>query len=216
MVVPGTSDPWLAGLSKGATASGGDVAPLESPVLVPMKVEGDQLLAIKAYGLAGNTRNPRKADGPDGGSWYTSHKGGARNGIANYKVPINALVGVFLSDQAPNTTAAPSAMNFSPDGNVKNGVSYHTLFPQLKQVFFIGNGLDNGGGQQYIDVPYGATRLYLGVADSSKWADNEGAFEALVLKAGHAPEPGSLILMTVGGLGLTGFRLLRRRKTVAV
>ena len=32
VVVPGTSDPWLAGQPNGTTASGGDVAPNESPV----------------------------------------------------------------------------------------------------------------------------------------------------------------------------------------
>ena len=34
VTVPGTSDPWLAGMPDGSTASGGDIAPDQSPVEV--------------------------------------------------------------------------------------------------------------------------------------------------------------------------------------
>src|SRR6476660_6786538 len=33
-IVPGTSDPWLAGMPNGSPGTGGDSAPAESPVLV--------------------------------------------------------------------------------------------------------------------------------------------------------------------------------------
>jgi len=41
ITVPATADPWLAGMPNGTTADGGDVAPAESPVLIP----GRSLLA---------------------------------------------------------------------------------------------------------------------------------------------------------------------------
>ncbi len=46
LTVPGTSDPWLAGMTNGATASSGDVAPPQSPAEVVglSIVPGDQLL----------------------------------------------------------------------------------------------------------------------------------------------------------------------------
>ena len=49
--VPGTADPWLAGMPSGATASGGDVAPTQSPVLVSaLTVSAGARLSFSATG----------------------------------------------------------------------------------------------------------------------------------------------------------------------
>src|SRR5215470_10039393 len=42
--VPGTSNPWLAGMPEGTTAQAGDSAPAQSPVLVPLRLAAGQWL----------------------------------------------------------------------------------------------------------------------------------------------------------------------------
>ena len=68
--------------------------------------------------------------------------------------PINALVGVFLDDNAPNTTATPSQnLDFSTD----ESRNFTTLKPQLKQLFFIGDGLTDSGVPQNFVAPISGT-----------------------------------------------------------
>src|SRR5262249_4020262 len=51
VLVPGTSDPWLAGMPDGSTASMGDVAPAQSPALVPdLAVNAGDVLTFTAAG----------------------------------------------------------------------------------------------------------------------------------------------------------------------
>jgi hypothetical protein len=92
------------------------------------------------------------------------------NGIADVTAPINALVGVFLTDDAPNLTSAPSNLDFSTAASRDFG----TLKPELKQIFFIGDGLDSKGNKQNFVVPKGATRLYLATWDFYEWNNNDG------------------------------------------
>jgi hypothetical protein len=99
--VPGTSDPWLAGMPDGATASVIDSAPAQSPVLVPgLDLSGGGHLR---FVVSGNVSNgPRCAFlPPDGGDLF-SHDTGAENGIASVTAPINALVGIFLDAGRPD------------------------------------------------------------------------------------------------------------------
>lgn len=60
----------------------------------------------------------------------------------------------------------------------------HTLTPELGQVFYVGNG-QGGDGPLRFEVPDGATRLFLGIADGynfvgkpSYYGDNAGSFTA--------------------------------------
>jgi hypothetical protein len=92
------------------------------------------------------------------------------NGIADMKAPINALVGVFLGDGQPNTSAAPANLDFSSPGSR----DFLTLAPQVKQTFFIGDGTNSGGMKQGFVVPAGATRLYLATWDFYEWNNNAG------------------------------------------
>jgi hypothetical protein len=69
------------------------------------------------------------------------------------------LVGVFLADAEPHDPA-PGALNFSRHHN------FSSLSPQLGVVFFIGDGHTYHGQVQTFDVPDGASRLYLGLADA--------------------------------------------------
>ncbi len=196
ITVPGTADPYLAGLPDGATAKGGDTAPAQSPVLVQLIDfnPGDQLI-FSATGATSFTQSPPPADGtPDGSSFFSSE---AENNISGCNYPLNALIGVFLNHKPPVTPpgaspspapTAPPSLDFSPTGNVPGGVDYTKLSPQLRQIFFIGNGKTSGGTRQKITVPNGATRLFLANTDGVGWSNNTGSFRVQVTVAA-TPSP---------------------------
>jgi hypothetical protein len=203
LAVPGTSDPWLAGMPDGSTASLIDVAPAQSPVLVTgFNLSLGIPLTFSASGAVSNG-GCCPFEGPDGGS-IESHLTGAENGIANITAPINSLVGVFLDASQPNTSPAPATLDFT-----SIGVSFTSLAPGLKQVFFIGDGLTGTGSGtvQTVLIPDGATRLFLGTMDGFEWQNNIGAFTVTVAAV---PEPGTLLLFAVG---LTAAGIVRRRLT---
>jgi hypothetical protein len=185
VTVPGTSDPWLAGMPPGSTASGGDTAPAESPVetLGLTLLPGELLTFSATGGVANGSGIPLR--GPDG-SGFTPHREGAENGISDVVAPGNALMGIFLNANQPDLSTAPSSLDFRATGNVVGGVNYLSLSPVLKQVFFIGDGLTNDAATQTVVVPTGATRLFLGTMDGFRWSDNVGSFEVQVT-AGPAP-----------------------------
>jgi hypothetical protein len=88
------------------------------------------------------------------------------------------LVGVFIDDAEPRDPA-PTSLNLTSanDDNV--------IAPGPRQVFFIGDGQTATGQPQRFMVPAGATRLFLGFADSmgftgahATYGDNDGAIAA--------------------------------------
>jgi len=198
VAVPGTADPWLAGMPDGSTASLGDVAPAQSPVLVSglSLVPGSSLMFTVSGGVSYDPFAPITS--PDG-VIVDHHHTGAENGLSDVTVPANALMGVFLSPLQPNLSPAPGALDFSTPASR----DYGTLSPVLQQVFFIGDGLTSGGVRQQIQVPIGATRLFLGSMDGEGWYNNIGSFSVTVV-----PEPSIWALATVG----IGALLLRLRK----
>ncbi len=177
VVVPGTSDIWLAGMPDGSTASTGDVAPTHSPALVTgIGISPGDALAFRATGGVLHTGGcPPTCNDPDGGAFY-SHSPGDLNGISDVRAPINSLMGIFLSDEQPDLSAAPAALNFEV-----MGINFSSLAPELKQPFFIGDGLNGSGEMQQFIVPTGATRLYLGTMDGFGWYNNSGSFTVNVL-----------------------------------
>ncbi len=117
-VVPGTSNPWLAGVGAGGTdpASGSsyggeaaDVAPYQSPIHV---IDGFVVPgALIGWSATGTVGHPGNDSGPDG-SVVVSRVWGAQNGIPDIGVvPINALIGVF-------TGATPSVFVMGSSGTV--------------------------------------------------------------------------------------------------
>ncbi|MCC6729471.1 MAG: PEP-CTERM sorting domain-containing protein [Chthonomonadales bacterium] len=204
--VPGTSDPWLAGMPAGSTASSGDVAPAQSPVeVLGLTLVGGALLTFDATGSVSNTPSPSGLT-PDGGG-FVGHSAGDENGIANVVAPNNSLVGVFLDAGQPDLTPAPATLNF-----IGIGLDFVGLSPLLKQVFFIGDGVTSGSVAQQFTVPAGATRLYLGTMDGYGWYNNSGSFTVRV-SGGAAtpavPEPSPLAALACGGLVLGGLALRR-------
>lgn len=195
ITVAGESNPWLAGMPNGSTASFTDAAPAQSPVQVSgLSLIPGQTLNFSVTGAVSNTPFlPPPTATPDGGS-FISHSPGSQNGISDITAPINSLVGVFLDNSQPDSTSAPAALNFS-----SIGLNFSSLAPQLKQVFFIGDGLTGtgtGAVQNFI-VPTGATRLFLGPMDGFGWKGNTGSFSVTVQAV---PEPS-----TIFGLGILGF-----------
>jgi len=189
--VPATANPFLSGMPYGAVASlnnphnspdyaGNTSTPRQSPLQVAMPISGG--LPLTFDGISGDARHdPNLAYfAPDGELGdIGGNSNGSENGISNLKAPINALVGVFLTDEAPNKTPTPTftaedlakaPTDFSSAAN-RNLQSYQ---PKLKQLFFIGDGKTDAGLAQTFVAPQGATRLYLATWDFYEWNNNAG------------------------------------------
>lgn len=195
--VAGNSNPFLAGAPNGATALG-DSAPAESPTLALTGFDTTQALTFSAIGgfNFGGGAPAASADG-DGGSGNMS---AAILGISGPTgIRFNALVGVFLDDSVPSGMA-PAQLN--------SGLSFATLSPDLRQIFWIGDGLTGTGSgdvQQFF-APTGATRLFLGASDGFGWSNNSGVSQ-VTISFTSVPEPSSVILA-----GLAGSLLVARRR----
>lgn len=186
--IEGSANPFLAGMPAGSVASlnnphnspdyAGNAASTDlaarrqSPPVVPMTVTPGDVLEFDS--IAGTVRHdPSLPDfSPDGElADIGSNTNGSENGISDTTAPINALVGLFLSDAAPNTTSTPPAnRSFATE----SGRNFDQLNPQLKQIFFIGDGVTSSGTKQRFIVPPGATRLFLATWDFYEWNNNSG------------------------------------------
>jgi hypothetical protein len=160
VTVPGTSDPWLAGFPNGTPDNCCDSAPGQSPVQVTgIPVSAGTLLRFTATGTV-NHGPGLPLVGPNGDPGEPALNIAARNGLSGISgVNIDALVGVFLGPGQPDLTPAPTT---GPNNT-----------PALKQVFLIGS-------QNIIQVPVGATRLFLGTMDGFQWINNEGSFTVVI------------------------------------
>lgn len=188
--VSGQADPWLAGMPNGSTANytnqgWTDTAPANSPsqasgiTLTPGKSVQFQFSGAVSY-YPGT-----QPFGPDGNpgwiidDYYATANGNAEHGIANLKAPLTSVIGVFLDASQPDSSAAPAMLDFSTTASQ----DFASLSPQLKQPFFIGDGLRaDGVTLQNFVVPTGATRLYIGVMDGQQWSDNSGSLSTVVTK----------------------------------
>jgi hypothetical protein len=112
------------------------------------------------------------------------------NGIHDMIAPINALVGVFLSDEDPSNTAVPTIHDrYDADApwdysrtEERNRLTYK---PKLKQIFFIGDGVTDQNLPQTWVAPPGATRLYLATWDFYEWNNNDGFREVRINSTGR-------------------------------
>ena len=187
-IVPGTSDPFLAGASAGNSVdfngvidANTDYAPTESPVSVSVTAgETYSIFAITdpALGRVGNCGGCNLS-GPAGDSGYYINSTpftttGFTALVSGFPaaLPINSLVGVF-NGSIPSVVAIGSSGTFT--------------------------------------APAGATTLYLGTVDGYQWNNNVGGF---LVNVGVVPEPASWALMLVG-FGAMGVALRSRRKIAA-
>lgn len=186
--IKATSNPWLAGMPDGTLANVGnpknkpDRAPAQSPDLITgLPLYPGMEIAFDTIG--GDARHdPNLADyDPDGNVGSTTWNfGGSEHGKSNLRAPINALIGVFLSDGRPDLTPPPPSLDFGSASSRE----FTSLSPQLKQVFFIGDGRTSTGLTQKFVVPPGATRLYLGMMDGYEWSNNLGTRTVKIRRLG--------------------------------
>jgi hypothetical protein len=178
--VPGGSNPFLAGMPNGSTCCSGDAAPAQSPVFAAFIATPGLSFTFSVTGSVDHT-GATPTLSPDGSGLSSTP---SNNGIAGANWPIDALVGVFLDASQPDSSAAPSSLDFTT-------TNFTTLSPGLKQAFFIGDGLTGTGSgtvQTFI-APPGATRLFLGTSDGFGWFNNTGSFLVGVGLGGPAPTP---------------------------
>jgi Flp pilus assembly protein TadG len=197
MDVQATANPFLSGMPAGTKSSlnnphnnpdtagaPGSIASLkQSPTSVAMPITEGAALTFDSIG--GTAKHDPSLDSyePDGTLSESGHNNPTPNdsnsygmtyynehGIADVRAPINALVGIFLSDDQPDKTAAPANLDFSTTASR----NFETLQPQLKQIFFIGDGLNDVGVTQKFVAPPGATRLFLATWDFYEWNNNSG------------------------------------------
>jgi hypothetical protein len=175
LTVPGSSNPWLAGMPAGTIADGGDAAPAQSPVRVStVSLGAGSALTLTVVGGVGY--GPGRPLAPADGSDVGPHRAGAEHGLADLSAPHESLIGVFLGPDQPSLTPAPAGLDFSTASSRDATV----IRPVLKQPFFVGDGRTSTGATQVIVVPSGATRVFLGAMDGTRWEDNVGAFSVQV------------------------------------
>ena len=218
--VGGIADIWLAGQPSGTVLNGGfpgsDVAPLNSPVLASSGLNLAAGTSITFAATGATDYNGCASANPEGGGACGGGSFPATLGISGYNGPINALVGVFL-DAAVPAGPAPPTLDFSTPASLTQA----TLTPQLRQVFFIGDGLTgtgSGARQQFV-IPAGATRLFLASSDGiGANYNNFGSFSVLAsdafaaqsLAAVPANDP-LMLLLTAILLGLAGGHWIKSR-----
>jgi hypothetical protein len=179
--VSAQSDPWLAGMPAGSTASYNDVAGNPNSDDPAVRKQSPKQLTIPVVpgsyitfeDISGQVRHGPTLQNyePDGkNSMYThgaDSPGGptpaAENGIGDVKMPITAFMGVFLGAQRPDLTPAPDIterLDYS-DPSTRDDEYYDNL--KTKLPFFIGDGKTGtaSGAMQKFKVPDGATRLFV-------------------------------------------------------
>lgn len=190
--VDGVANPFLSGMPKGTVASlynphnspdyAGDAnSPSltqrrQSPPVVPLSVTPGQW--IEFDNIAGTVKHDPSLDeySPDGQlDDIGRNTRGNEHGIGDLSAPINALVGVFIGSDAPDKTAAPEAdPKVTRAAETEAGRDFVELKPKNKQIFFVGDGIDQSGTRQRFQVPEGATRLFLATWDFYEWNNNSG------------------------------------------
>lgn len=191
--IKGWENPWLAGMPAGTVANpnnphnnpdvAGKVNKQYGTVPDPSQITGLPLVGGTALtfgslsGVANNdvTYDPNVNYSPDGNlGWIVNNKYGSGSpsefGKSDLVAPINAVIGVFLGPDRPDQTSPPARLDFSTPASR----DFTTLRPQLKQVFFIGDGLNSAGQTQQFIIPEGATRLFVGSMDEYEWNNNRG------------------------------------------
>jgi hypothetical protein len=185
VVVSGQSDPWLAGMPSGAEASDLDYAPSQSPPMVMNVTPGTVLTFTNISG--GVAHDPTDSNDTAAGNSSEMHshndddpmnEPAVQNGVGNVTAPIDCLIGLFLTNNAPNTQPAPTVSRDYSTAASRSAATTSDL--QLQQPFYVGTGQTASSTTQTFVVPAGATRLYLGTMDGHQWSNNSGSFTVTI------------------------------------
>ena len=177
ITVSANSSPWLAGMPAGTKDAYDPATVTSSPaVLAGLTLQPGAAIYVSASGSAAVSPTAGTT-GPDGSAVdIITHV--SQNGIAASTGPAPALAGVFLTAAPPDQSAAPADTTYSG-----SGLNYSSTSPLSKQVFFVGNGInENTGLAQRIITPADATRLYFGVLDIGTW-NNTGGYSVTISTA---------------------------------
>ena len=184
LTAPSSGNPWLAGMPAGTTGNWYDSAPNNSPAQITgISITPGAKLNFGFTGSASYYPGTQPFD-PDGNTgWIINNYAGREHGKSQLNAPLGAVVGIFLDDRQPDQAGSPP-----PDLDFSTAASrdFATLSPQLRQPFFIGNGVRaDGTTKQDFIVPAGATRFYLGIMDGQQWSDNAGSLSSTVVNRGR-------------------------------
>lgn len=148
--------------------------------LIPTQVDLSSFsgpLAFRATGQwAHGTRAPETV-GPEGRSLIErTFFQYSVFGVGRLEAGLATLAGVFTTDLGPLVWAAPAGLSIGDD----------MTHPPLNQAFAIGAALDG------VEIPAGATKLFLGMHDSFGWYNNSGEIQ---VEISQVPEPSAWLLL---------------------
>lgn len=188
VVVDARSNIYGAGAASLPAPGGG--GPGVAPVTIQLGTSGPGR-TLKMASVTGTVDccDGVEPNGPDGN---TTHGGTNINPFGGLSGIIHAnrrmfLVGVFLDSSAPTGAPPPPAADYTQD--------FVALSPALRQLFLIGDGLNQTGQMQQFQIPPAATRLVLGFADAFSFLGNPGWYDdntgSLVVRLNVVSTPGS-------------------------
>lgn len=199
IVVPGTACPYFAGQTFGLiplTGNGYFDVDILIPSTIPPYIDVTGLCGtISSITAVGEWGHGPVLSGPDGYAGYDpTQQEYIDLGISPVlNTPLNALLGVFLTDAAPVALSAPAPLDY---------LTSDMTSPLLQQTFVIGSSLED------ITIPAGATKLFFGLNNGYEWINNVGELSVTV---STIPAPGAILL---GSIGVGFVSWLRRRRTL--
>jgi hypothetical protein len=211
--VPATANIYGAGFATAPAPNGSGGGVLPTSFSLPTGTSSLTITGVTgSVTFAVGTATPNAADG--GTSFSALTQLSAWNSLSGitYNGRTTFLVGVFLDGSEPSGTA-PATLVFNDS---TAGLTSYS--PLLRQVFFVGDGLDAVSAAQSFNVPTGATRFFLGFADSwngssitgtpGNYLDNSGTLSVTITAI---PEPAAVAWWLAIGAGTVGW--MRRRRS---